>query len=119
MPKIRDGLSDLFRDIRKDEITHVYCIDQSRIERDSRTWEFFVAECLNKKVKYYPGGTFFDLDNITNRMFANLMSIVNGYYAEITSKKVRLANARKANEGKTHGVKPYGYTRDEDNNFYN
>ena len=114
---VRDGLSDLFRDIRRGNITHVYCIDQSRIERDTRTWDFFVAECLNNNVGYYPGGSYFDLDNSTNRMFAKLMSVVNSYYAEITSKKVRLANARKARDGKTHGLKPYGYRRD-DNNYY-
>jgi site-specific DNA recombinase len=114
---VRDGLSDLFRDMRKKEITHVYCIDQSRIERNSRTWEFFVAECLNNNVKYYPSGSFFDLENITNRMFAKLMSIVNAYYSEITSKKVRLANARKAKDGKTHGLKAYGYAKDENNKY--
>ncbi|AZJ36382.1 recombinase family protein [Tenacibaculum singaporense] len=114
---VRDGLSDLFRDIRKEEITHVYCIDQSRIERNSRTWDFFVAECLNKKIKYYPGGSFFDLDNPTNKMLASLMSVVNAYYAEITSKKVRLANARKAKEGKTHGIKPYGYKKSSNNDY--
>ena len=115
--RVRDGLSDLFRDIKKDEITHIYCIDQSRIERNTRTWDFFVAECLNKKVKYYPNGSYFDLDNISNRMFASLMSVVNAYYAEITSKKVRLANARKAKEGKTHGIKPYGYTKGNNNEY--
>lgn len=114
---IREGLADLFRDIKKKEITHVYCIDQSRIERDSRTWDFFVAECLNNGIKYYPGGLFFDLDSGTNRMFAKLMSVVNAYYAEITSKKVRLANARKAKEGKTHGLKPYGFKKGKDNKY--
>jgi len=114
---IRGGLSDLFRDIKRGDITCVYCIDQSRIERDTRTWEFFVALCLNNNIKYYPGGSEFDLDNPTNRMFAQLMSVVNAYYAEITSKKVRLANARKAKEGKTHGLKPYGFKRDENNNY--
>ncbi|MGQ3678874.1 recombinase family protein [Tenacibaculum discolor] len=114
---VRDGLSDLFRDIRKDKITHIYSIDQSRIERRSRTWDFFVAECLNKKVKYYPNGEFFDLNNSANRMLASLMSVVNAYYAEITSKKVRLANARKAKEGKTHGIKPYGYKKSSNNDY--
>lgn len=114
---VRDGLSDLFRDIRKKEITHVYCIDQSRIERDTRTWDFFVAECLNNDVKYFPGGTEFSLEDGNNIMLAKLMSVVNAYYAEITSKKVRLANARKAKEGKTHGLKPYGYKKGKDNKY--
>ncbi|MFZ1558510.1 MAG: recombinase family protein, partial [Saprospiraceae bacterium] len=114
---VRDGLSDLFKDIRKKVITHVYCINQSRIERDTKTWNFFVAECINNNIVYMPGGSPFDLDNPNNRMFAQLMSIVNAYYTEITSKTVRLANARKAKDGKTHGLKAYGYSRDEKNNY--
>lgn len=114
---VRDGLSDLLRDIRKKEVSHVYCIDQSRIERDTRTWDFFVAECLNHNIKYFPGGIEYNLESDTNRMLAKLMSVVNAYYAEITSKKVRLANARKAKEGKTHGLKPYGYKKGKDNKY--
>ena len=48
---IREGLADLFRDIKKKEITHVYCIDQSRIERDSRTWDFFVADTRQLEIE--------------------------------------------------------------------
>jgi DNA invertase Pin-like site-specific DNA recombinase len=114
---VRDGLSDLLRDIRKKEVTHVYCIDQSRIERDTRTWDFFVAECLNHNIKYFPSGAEYSLESDSNRMLAKLMSVVNAYYAEITSKKTRLANARKAKEGKTHGLKPYGYKKGEDNKY--
>ena len=93
---IRGGLSDLFRDIRKGSIAAIYCIDQSRIERDTRTWQFFVALCLNNKIKYYPGGSEFDLDNATNRMYAQLMSVVNSYYAEITSKKSTVSKCPKS-----------------------
>ena len=114
---VRGGLSDLFRDIRRKEITHVYCIDQSRIERESDTWRLFVSICLNFNVKYFPGGSEFNLDDPTNRMLANLMSTFNSYYAEITSKKVRSANAKKAIDGKTHGLKPYGYSRNENNEY--
>jgi DNA invertase Pin-like site-specific DNA recombinase len=114
---VREGLSDLLHDIKKKVISHVYCFDQSRIERDTRTWDFFVAECINNGVEYYPGGTKFELNNDTNIMLAKLMSVVNSYYSEMTSKKVRLANARKAKEGKTHGLKPYGYKKGKDNKY--
>lgn len=114
---VRSGLSDLFKDMKSGELTAVYVIDQSRIERDTQTWYFFVSLCLNKKIAYYQDGSQMDLDNPTNRMYAQLMSVVNSYYAEITSRKVRDANARKAKEGKTHGLKPYGYQRDEHNRY--
>jgi DNA invertase Pin-like site-specific DNA recombinase len=113
----RGGLSDLFQDMKSGELSAVYCIDQSRIERDTQTWLFFVSLIINYKIDYYPEGDKYDLDNPTNRMYAQLMSVVNAYYSEMTSRKVRDANAKKVKLGKTHGVKPYGYQRDELNNY--
>jgi DNA invertase Pin-like site-specific DNA recombinase len=114
---VRGGLSDLFQDMKSGELTAVYCIDQSRIERDTQTWLFFVSLIINYKIDYYPEGKIYDLDNPTNRMYAQLMSVVNAYYSEMTSRKVRDANAKKVKLGKTHGLKPFGFQRDELNNY--
>jgi DNA invertase Pin-like site-specific DNA recombinase len=114
---IRDGLFDLFSAMKKGTISAIYVIHQDRIERDPDTWKVFVWHCLNYKIKYYPGGSYCDLDNPTNRMFTSLMSIFNAHYAEMTSIKVRIANASKAAAGKTHGLKPYGYRRDLENKY--
>ena len=114
---VRDGLFEMFSDIKKGNITAVYLINQDRIERDPHTWKLFVSLCLNHNIDFYQDGSKFDLDNSTNRMYASIMSIFNAYYAETTSKKVRLANASKAVEGKTHGIKPYGYKRDKENKY--
>jgi site-specific DNA recombinase len=114
---VRDGLADLFKDIRSGDISHIYVIDQSRIERETNTWRFFVSLCLNHNVRYFPSGIEYNLDDPTNRMLANVMSIFNAYYAEITSKKVRAANAKKAQLGLTHGLLPYGYSKDQNNKY--
>ncbi|NBR56427.1 MAG: recombinase family protein [Chitinophagia bacterium] len=37
----RAGLALLFSDMKKGRITAVYCIDQSRIERDTDIWQVF------------------------------------------------------------------------------
>ncbi len=113
----RDGIAELFDDMRSNEISATYAVDQSRIERDTPTWHLFVSLSLNYKIKYYDGGRETDLNNPTNRMLAELMSVVNSFYAQITSQKVKEANAKKVKEGKTHGLKPYGYARDENNNY--
>lgn len=113
----RDGISEMFEDMRSQTITATYAIEQARIERDPPTWHLFVSLSLNYKIKYFDGGREVDLENPTNRMLADLMSVVNSFYAELTSQKVKEANAKKVKEGKTHGLKPYGYTRDEDNNY--
>jgi len=114
---IRDGLFELFSAMKKGIVTAVYVIHQDRIERDPGTWKLFVWHCLNYKIKYYPGGSFCDLDNPTNRMFTSIMSIFNAHYVEMTSIKVRIANASKAADGKTHGIKPYGYKRNAENKY--
>ena len=57
---------------KKIKITGIYCIDQSRIERDSDIWRFFSAECINNKVKFYPNGNELDLNDETNKLFSNI-----------------------------------------------
>lgn len=113
----RVGISELFEDIKSNQITAVYAIEQARIERDTPTWNLFVSLCLNFRVKYYQAGSELDLDNPTNRVMAELMSVFNSFYSQLTSHKVKQANAKKVKEGKTHGIKPFGYTRDEHNNY--
>ena len=114
---IRDGLSMLFSDMKKNRLTAVYCYDQGRIERENGIWDVFQILCLNHDIKFYPGGNFYDLEDPALRMASNMTSLFNNYYTQQTSLKVRDANARKAANGKTHGLKPYGYKRDSDNYF--
>ena len=113
----RPSLADMMSDLKKGTITNIYCIDQSRIERNSIVWEIFSAECITHKCNYYPNGIEFDLTNDESVFNSKLMSLVNSYYAKITSRKVKLANYNKTLKGKTHGMKPYGYQRDENNDY--
>lgn len=114
---VRDGLSMLFTDMKKNRLTAVYCYDQGRIERENGIWDVFQMLCLNHDIKFYPGGSFYDLEDPALRMAASMTSLFNNYYTQQTSLKVRDANARKAAIGKTHGLKPYGYKRNDDNFF--
>ncbi|MCM0666408.1 recombinase family protein [Flavobacterium tyrosinilyticum] len=113
----RPSLADMMSDLKKGIISNIYCIDQSRIERNSAVWNIFSAECTIHECKFYPNGIEFDFSNDESVLGSNLISLVNSYYAKITSRKVKLANYNKTLKGKTHGMKPYGYKRDEDNNF--
>ena len=76
----RDGIAELFDDMRSNDISATYAVDQSRIERDTPTWHLFVSLSLNYKIKYYDGRSETDLNNPTNRKFAELMTVVNSYY---------------------------------------
>jgi len=113
----REGLAMLFADMKKNRITSVYCIDQSRIEREKDIWEVFSILCLGNDIKYYENGKFYDLEDPVLRMAANMTSIFNNYSTQLTSIKVKDANARKAALGKTHGLKPYGLKKGANNTY--
>ena len=113
----RAGLSMLFSDMRKGRITAVYCIDQSRIERDTDIWQVFSLLCINHDIKFYQAGNIYDLEDPALRMSASIVSIFNKFYTEQTSIKVKDANARKAALGKTHGLKPYGLKKGAENMY--
>lgn len=103
--------------IKKQEISIVYCYDQSRIERNNRTWNMFLALMLERQCKYYPGGKFLDLDVPENKFFTGMISLANELYAALTGIKVKAAIAENARKGKTHGLAAYGYEKGEDGHF--
>ncbi len=111
--KDRPQFAEMLYHIRKGEIHAVYCIDQSRIERNNDIWNFFVGVVLKAECDYYPSGEYCDLDVPQNRFFTGLVSLSNSFYAALTSQKTKLADELNAKEGKTHGMTAYGYQRGE------
>lgn len=114
---VRDGLALLFSDMKKGKITAVYCFDQARIERNTDIWDVFSIHCLSHDIKFYPAGNFYDLEDPGLRMAAQMMSITNNFFSHQTSIKVKDANARKAADGKTHGLKAYGFKKGDGNMY--
>lgn len=113
----RPSLLRLLKDIKKKKITHFYAIDQARVERKLGVWVLFSGECINHKVEFYLGNQKIELTDPQSMFNANIMSLINSFYAEVTSQKVKSANRLKVSKGKTHGVKALGIGRDENNNF--
>jgi site-specific DNA recombinase len=109
----RPQFAEMLNLIRKGEIQAVYCIDQSRIERNNDIWNFFVGVVLKAECEYYPSGELLDLDVPQNRFFSGVVSLSNSFYAALTSQKTKLADELNAKEGKTHGMTAYGYQRGE------
>jgi len=103
--------------IKKEEISTVYCYDQSRIERNNKVWNMFLSLMLEKKCKYYPGGNFMDLDVPENKFHTGVMSLANEFYAALTGIKVKETIHMNAKKGKAHGLTAYGYTKDENGYF--
>jgi DNA invertase Pin-like site-specific DNA recombinase len=109
----RYQLDKLIKDIKDGVVDKVYAINQSRIERNPTTWRIFVSTMLLANASWYPDGKYFDLDSTENRLQANMMSIMNEYHADNTSRLVKLAFEANARKGKVHGVLPFGYCKDE------
>lgn len=113
----RPDFALLLNAIKNKEVSHVYCYDQSRIERNSRIWSMFVSIVLEYKCRYYPGGKYLDLDVPENKFFTGVMSLANELYATLTGIKVKEAIALNAKRGKTHGLCAYGYKKGDDGKF--
>ena len=101
----------LLDSIKKGIVTKVYCIDQSRIERNNDIWNLFTHTMLKAGCLYYPNGRFLDLDIPENKLFTGIISLTNTFYASLTGKKVKIAIETNAKKGKTHGLTAYGYTK--------
>jgi DNA invertase Pin-like site-specific DNA recombinase len=112
--KDRPEFALMLDDIKRGNISHVYCFDQSRIERNNRIWNLFTSAMLEYKCKYYPGGKFLDLDVPENRLFTGMLSLTNEFFATLTGQKVKLAHTANSLKGKSHGITAYGYMRDKD-----
>ena len=115
--KKRPEFFSLLEAIMEGEITKVYCYDQSRIERNTDIWKLFTHTMIKTGCLYYPNGSLLDLNIPENKLFTDVASLFNSFYADITGRKVKLAIAENAKKGKTHGMTAYGYEKGE-NGFF-
>ena len=100
--------------IKNGEINKVFAIDQSRIERNNRVWNLFLAIMLDAKCEYYPNGNHIDLDVPENQFITGVLSLSNALYAALTGQKVKMAIDENTKNGKSHGINAYGYRRGKD-----
>jgi site-specific DNA recombinase len=101
-------------DVASKKITHVYACDQSRFERNPQI-RFAITELFKKaNVVYYT-----HMDGLVNlndpqaEFFGDLLSVINKFHVTTTKLKVKSALLVRAKQGKSKGILPYGYTKDE------
>lgn len=113
----RPAFAQMLDDVKHDIITGVWVLDQSRLERSPSVWQLFQIIAIDKKTKYYPNGIETDLSDPMIQFSTGVLSLVNRLYTQLTRQKVNLTFDKRAEQGLTHGLTPYGYDKGEDKKF--
>lgn len=115
--KFSGDLVRLMTDVKNGSLNCIYAFDQDRFERSLDIWTLIQTECLKYKVEIYLGDKLHDITDSKTLFFSNLHSLVNNFYSQITSEKLKLTFREKSINGKTHGQLPYGISRDANNKY--
>ncbi|MDM9632129.1 recombinase family protein [Robiginitalea aurantiaca] len=120
-PEFQRMIQDL--DKRDSELTAVWAYDDSRLYRSSRTKETFLfliasrsakhKKAGKEEIKIYFNGKEFDWSSPQEKMIHSIVTSVNEFYIDQTSEKIAHSLRKIVGQGKTRGVMPYGYTKDE------
>ena len=110
----RPQFERLIGDISTNVISHVFCYDQSRLERNPQM-RFIINDLFRKNniIFITQMGGIEDLNDPQQQFFGDLLSVINKFHVTTTKIKVKSALRLRVNEGKTRGVMPYGYTKDD------
>lgn len=101
-------------DVSNGVLTHVFAYDQSRFERNPQI-RFIINELFKKhKVTYLTQmDGIVDLHDPQAEFFGDLLSVINKFHVTTTKIKVKSVLKNRVKEGKTRGILPYGYTKNE------
>ena len=110
----RPALYEMFSDITDGKINSVFVYDQSRLERNPQL-RFAIKKLFkdNNISLYYKDGIVGS--SIEEEFAGDIMSLINNFYVKIGAGKIKSALRRNAEQGRAHGITPYGYTKDKDN----
>ncbi|MGC6437794.1 MAG: recombinase family protein [Flavobacteriaceae bacterium] len=110
----RPALYEMFNDITDGKINSVFVYDQSRLERNPQL-RFAIKKLFkdNNISLYYRDGIVGS--SIEEEFAGDIMSLINNFYVKIGKGKIKSALRRNAEQGRAHGITPYGYTKDKDN----
>ncbi|MFV8339155.1 recombinase family protein [Flavobacterium sp. LB3P21] len=110
----RPEFERLLGDVSTGNLTHVFCYDQSRLERNPQM-RFVITDLFKKNniVFITQMGGVEDLNDPQQQFFGDLLSVINKFHVTTTKLKVKSALRLRVKEGKTRGILPYGYTKDD------
>ena len=111
----RPELLSLMNDIEKGIITTVWFRNQNRLERNSLTYAKFSTLVKTLECDVFFNNEKVDFNNPNNALHSHILSGLNQYQRELQSIQTKRVLKDNAIEGKTHGISPYGYTKDKNN----
>ena len=111
----RPNFARFLSDIANGTITHIFAFDQSRFERNPKVRFVITKIFKDYNVVYYTHlDGLVDINDPQVELFGDMQSLFNKYHVTITRIKVKSVLKQRAEEGKSHGISPYGYTKDAD-----
>ncbi|MDC1379827.1 recombinase family protein, partial [Algibacter sp.] len=111
----RPELLSLMNDIEKGVITTVWFRNQNRLERNSLTYAKFSTLVKTLECDVFFNSEKVDFNNPNNALHSHILSGLNQYQRELQSIQTKRVLKDNAIEGKSHGISPYGYTKDKNN----
>jgi len=101
-------------DVSNSELSHVFAIDQARFEREPQI-RFLITDLFRKKNIVYitQMDGVVDLHDPQSTFFGDLLSVFNKFHVTQTKIKVKSVLRNRVAAGKTRGISPYGYGKDE------
>ncbi|MDG3581748.1 recombinase family protein [Galbibacter pacificus] len=110
----RPQLQLLMNEINSGVITSVWMRNQNRLDRNSLTFAFFVDIAKKNNIDVYFGNNEkLDFNNPTTLLTTSILSNLNQYQAQLQSYQTKNVIQKKVSEGKTHGIIPLGYKKDD------
>lgn len=111
----RKKFNELINDIETGLISAIWYNDQDRFERSQAT-RLFLKELVKKhNLLVYEGDKQVNFTDAEQVLLGDFRSIIHEYYTIIGSQKITKVKKQNAEDGKSNGVLPYGYTTDPNN----
>ena len=109
----RPQFKRLLDDIIAGKLEAVWFRNNNRVERNSLTFHVFLDACKKSQTKIFIADKEFDYNNPNELLAGSILSLLNGYSAQLQSVQTQKVLKNRIKDGKAHGVLPYGYTRDK------
>lgn len=109
----RPAFNEMLDDIASGIVKSVFATEQDRIERSPQTRYAFIKILKDANVKLYTSSGLQNLDDENTELLGDLVSLMNQFYVKLTKRKIKRVLHQKVKKGKSHGILPYGYGKND------